>query len=62
MDSRRIPQFACWLMALLLGLAAASFVAVSATEAAPVADPPWGPNVKVNDDAVGVAAEIFDRR
>jgi len=42
-------------MALLLGLAAASFVAVSATEAAPVADPPWGPNVKVNDDAVGVA-------
>ncbi len=53
--NRRIPQFACLLLALLLGLTAVLFLTIAATQAAPLPDAPWNPNVKVNDDAIGVS-------
>lgn len=52
---RRIPQFVRLLLALLVGLVIALFLVVTATQAARLPDAPWNPNVKVNDDAVGIA-------
>ncbi len=42
-------------LAVVLGSLLALFLAVTAAQAAPLPDAPWNPNVKVNDDAVGVA-------
>ena len=53
--NRKSLRFGILLLALLAGLAVTFFFAVTAARGAPLLDTPWGPNVKVNDDATGVA-------
>ncbi|MBN2391444.1 MAG: exo-alpha-sialidase, partial [Anaerolineae bacterium] len=53
--NRKILRSVVLSLALFVGIIAALFVVVATTRAAPLLDPPWEPNVKVNDDATGVA-------
>jgi hypothetical protein len=53
--NRKLLRFGSLLFALVLGFAITFFVAVTVAHGAPLLDAPWEPNVKVNDDATGVA-------
>jgi hypothetical protein len=53
--NRKILRSVVLSFALFTGIIAALFVVVTTTHAAPLLDAPWGPNVRVNDDATGVA-------
>ncbi|MFN2283862.1 MAG: sialidase family protein, partial [Anaerolineae bacterium] len=52
---RKVLRFGSLLFALGTGLVFTLFIVVTATNAAPLLDAPWEPNVKVNDEATGVA-------
>ncbi len=51
----RIPRYVCSVLTLFFSLTIALFITVQAAQAAPLADAPWNPNVKVNDDSAADA-------
>jgi len=57
--NRKLLRVTGLLLALLLAAVAVFFIAVTAAHGAPLPDAPWEPNVKVNDNASGVAGQAY---